>query len=309
MGRGLYPIRTVSSLTGVNAVTLRAWERRYGLLSPQRTAKGHRVYSDDDIARIRRIVDLQTQGVSLARISAALDQPEQPTRMAQAGLRPASLAIEDRWYRALDALNGQALEEACAMTLALYPVDVVCSTFMRPLLATLASKARTDARHAARHRVLRMFVRNKLCARLHQDSRFANGPSVVAATTTDSHDDVDLLFAAVALQNRGYRLIYLGGAADIATIRAALDLSGANTLLIDNGRTGPDSALIQQLSRPGLTVLGLGERQRNGNWADVMERTRHANLVIVDPDDIDRLSDIIGQHIPTANEHADHGGA
>ncbi|MBT8131818.1 MAG: MerR family DNA-binding transcriptional regulator, partial [Gammaproteobacteria bacterium] len=38
----LYPIRTVVSLTGINAVTLRAWERRYGLVKPKRTAKGHR---------------------------------------------------------------------------------------------------------------------------------------------------------------------------------------------------------------------------------------------------------------------------
>ena len=38
----LYPIREVSRLTGVNSVTLRAWERRYGLIRPQRTPKGHR---------------------------------------------------------------------------------------------------------------------------------------------------------------------------------------------------------------------------------------------------------------------------
>ena len=41
----LYPIRTVSSLTGVNSITLRAWERRYGLIKPVRTPKGHRLYT------------------------------------------------------------------------------------------------------------------------------------------------------------------------------------------------------------------------------------------------------------------------
>ena len=40
----LFPIRTVSHLTGVNAVTLRAWERRHGLIKPQRTPSGHRLY-------------------------------------------------------------------------------------------------------------------------------------------------------------------------------------------------------------------------------------------------------------------------
>ena len=45
----LYPIRTVSTLTGVHPVTLRAWERRYGLIRPHRTPKGHRLYTRADV--------------------------------------------------------------------------------------------------------------------------------------------------------------------------------------------------------------------------------------------------------------------
>jgi len=48
-----FPIRVVSSETGVNAITLRAWERRYGLITPKRTAKGHRLYTEQDIRLIR----------------------------------------------------------------------------------------------------------------------------------------------------------------------------------------------------------------------------------------------------------------
>ncbi|WP_215201409.1 MerR family transcriptional regulator, partial [Escherichia coli] len=49
------PIREVTRLTGVHPVTLRAWERRYGLVVPQRTGKGHRLYSEEQVERIRRI--------------------------------------------------------------------------------------------------------------------------------------------------------------------------------------------------------------------------------------------------------------
>ncbi|MCG6506952.1 MerR family transcriptional regulator, partial [Vibrio parahaemolyticus] len=44
----LYAIREVSEITGVKPVTLRAWQRRYNLVQPQRTAKGHRLYTDHD---------------------------------------------------------------------------------------------------------------------------------------------------------------------------------------------------------------------------------------------------------------------
>ena len=60
---GWFPIRTVSSLTGVKPVTLRAWERRYQLLTPRRTDKGHRLYSRDDIDRITRLQTLLEQGI------------------------------------------------------------------------------------------------------------------------------------------------------------------------------------------------------------------------------------------------------
>ncbi len=53
--RGGLPIREVTRLTGVHPVTLRAWERRYGLVV-QRTGKGHRLYSEEQVERIRRIL-------------------------------------------------------------------------------------------------------------------------------------------------------------------------------------------------------------------------------------------------------------
>lgn len=52
---GLYPIREVSRLTGINPVTLRAWERRYGLIQPKRTESGHRLYSVTDIESVRQV--------------------------------------------------------------------------------------------------------------------------------------------------------------------------------------------------------------------------------------------------------------
>jgi len=67
----IYPIRTVARLSGVDARRIRAWESQYGLLRPARTRGGHRLFSQQDIDRIRRIrqlIDeegLRLQGVRL----------------------------------------------------------------------------------------------------------------------------------------------------------------------------------------------------------------------------------------------------
>ncbi|MEJ1993361.1 MAG: MerR family transcriptional regulator [Maritimibacter sp.] len=69
---GLYPIGTVSEITGINAVTLRAWERRYGLIQPERTPKGHRLYSQTDVDKIHHIVEQLGKGIAISRVAEAL---------------------------------------------------------------------------------------------------------------------------------------------------------------------------------------------------------------------------------------------
>ncbi len=68
----LLPIREVVRLSGVNPVTLRAWERRYGLIQPVRTEGGHRLYSLADVERIRTIITWTERGVAVSKVASLL---------------------------------------------------------------------------------------------------------------------------------------------------------------------------------------------------------------------------------------------
>lgn len=72
--RALYPIREVSRLTGVNPITLRAWERRYDLLEPIRTESGHRLYSIEHIRLLQRVVQLvNEEGIPIRQVKPLLE--------------------------------------------------------------------------------------------------------------------------------------------------------------------------------------------------------------------------------------------
>jgi MerR family transcriptional regulator, heat shock protein HspR len=71
-GQGVYGISVVSGLLGTGVQNLRAYERA-GLLNPDRTAGGTRLYSPDDVARLRRIQRLLTDGLNLTGIGRVLD--------------------------------------------------------------------------------------------------------------------------------------------------------------------------------------------------------------------------------------------
>jgi MerR family transcriptional regulator, heat shock protein HspR len=70
--RGVYGIAVAAELVGVDAQSLRLYERR-GLLEPARTAGGTRRYSSEDIDRLRRITELLAAGLNLTGIAVVLD--------------------------------------------------------------------------------------------------------------------------------------------------------------------------------------------------------------------------------------------
>lgn len=69
----LYSIGDVAERCRINPVTLRAWQRRYGLLKPQRTEGGHRQFDDEDIQRIEEIKRWIESGVPVGKVKALLE--------------------------------------------------------------------------------------------------------------------------------------------------------------------------------------------------------------------------------------------
>ena len=78
--RGVYVISVAAELAGVHPQTLRIYERK-GLVDPARTGGGSRRYSDDDIARLRRIQDLTTVGLNLAGVKAVMELEDELARV------------------------------------------------------------------------------------------------------------------------------------------------------------------------------------------------------------------------------------
>lgn len=77
-----FSIGELSQRTGVNSITLRAWERRYGLLKPARTEKGHRLYGQTDVERVLQALALIERGVPLRKVRPLLDS-ETPLNFAE----------------------------------------------------------------------------------------------------------------------------------------------------------------------------------------------------------------------------------
>ena len=78
--QGVYGISVAAEMVGTGPQNLRLYERR-GLLEPTRTAGGTRLYSRDDVARLRRILDLLAGGINLAGVALVLELQDDLARL------------------------------------------------------------------------------------------------------------------------------------------------------------------------------------------------------------------------------------
>ena len=222
---GLLPIRTVSSLTGVNAVTLRAWERRYNLITPQRTPKGHRLYTHKDVERINHVVDLLNQGISVSHVKPLLDQT--PGEV----LAPTTRDEGDTWrshqekmLTAIEKFDEPALDSTYNDALSLYPVDIVNQRLTTPLLRLLGERWKKRELGIAEEHFFSVYLRNKLGTRIHHMNQRGNGPLLLLACLPGDLHEIGLLFFALAAVNAGYRVLILGANTPLQQIPGVLDI-------------------------------------------------------------------------------------
>ena len=256
----LLPIREVARITGVNPVTLRAWQRRYGLIKPQRTAKGHRLYSEADIELIREILYWLEQGVSIGKVRGLLGQDQQTvTGTADSSWEQARQDLLDS-ARALahDKLENQLRELA-----KLYPAPLFLHRIIEPWLADLATLQRPDReliQHSA-HAVLMHFI--------HQVLSIQSGPRI-AVGSIGKAPTLSLPLLRYELQDMGCRSIDLGPIQSeqlpLATSRLKAD---AYVLLLGSGLTGMWLAQHQpEWPEPVFLVGQLGNVYRAEGWLD-----------------------------------------
>ncbi len=242
---GLYPIRTVSALTGVNPVTLRAWERRHGLIRPQRTPKGHRLYTEADIDRIHHLLVLLKQGIPIGQTRRLIDGASAaipfPNRN-RGGDQGFWKGLRKRLADAVDRFDGAAMDAVYSEALSQFPLDTVNESLMRPLLVDLRAAATAAPAQAGALHFLNAFLRNKLGARLHHQPHSGRGPKLLIAGMPGDPIDGELLLFTLATMAHGYRPVLLGPDVPVAALALAARQSQARAVVVFAAAAPADEA-------------------------------------------------------------------
>jgi len=208
-GEKLYTIGTVSKLTGIGAITLRAWERRYGLIQPIRKESGHRLYSRAHIDQINRITALTSKGM---RISQVRPEMLETDSSADSGQEEKDIWNEylNSMVAAIISFDESRLDEIYNEALSLHPIGLVTNSLLTPLLVELGLRWETRQGSVAEEHFFAFYLRNKLGARFHHRSRGNTGSLILLSGLPGEYHEIGLLIFALAAYESGYRLLTLG---------------------------------------------------------------------------------------------------
>ena len=257
-----HPIAVVSRRTGLSSHVIRAWETRYGAVSPARTPGNHRLYSDEDIQRLLTLKRAIETGWSIGQL-ASLSTKELVELLAQEGMLKSNTlrgesetvsqgeaqAAVHACLEAVKRLDAAALWEALyRSSISLGQIAVVEEVIV-PLMQTLGTQwsegsLRIVHEHAA-SAVIRTYLGDLLRSLEVSDS----APRAVSCTLEGERHEIGALTAAVGAALQGWRVQYLGPNLPWEEIARAVEIYDADLVLISVAMPPEESRVKTELGR------------------------------------------------------------
>lgn len=225
----MYSIKQASIRSGVSVPLIRAWERRYGVVSPKRTASGYRLYDDQAIATLVRVRELTESGWTASEASRAVLEGEVtvPAPRPQPVAAPSSVITSDEAHAEAADLVTRFVDSAAAMDIAATGAaldeifargsyEAIVDDLLMPSLVSLG-QAWVDGRvDVAAEHAASAAIHRRLSA-LYEAAATLDEPLVVIGLPPGSRHELGALAFAVALRRRGVGVLYLGPDVPVAS--------------------------------------------------------------------------------------------
>ncbi len=288
----LYNIKAVVQATNISPSTLRAWERRYNMCSPQRSESGYRLYSDRDVAIIRWLKTQVEAGMAISQAVAWLQTLSEesddgkavalpnPSGRAEAvhAVAPSHLDVQNfstlsaSLLKALIAYDEQAAEETLGSAFSLYPVEHVGEHIIAPTMVEIGERWHRGELSITREHFATNYLLQRLGAILRVVPNGFSGPLVWVGCAPGEKHEMGVLLLCIYLRRSGYKVRYLGQ--DLPQDDMIAETVAQKPALLLFSASGLDSAAaLQQLCErlvsiePPRPMVGYGGRAFNNHPA------------------------------------------
>lgn len=254
-------IRVVARRTGLSPHVIRIWERRYAAVEPERTPTNRRLYSENDIERLRLLSAATQAGHSIGQIAGLETTQLQDLVHQDAPSHLASTVPSSEEYPAatiaramicVHRLDGEGLESELARASIHLSRIRLLDEVVQPLITQVGSEWHAGRLRISEEHLATATIRSFIGRLLETDRPNATAPTIIVTTPTGQQHEIGALLAAASASAWGWRVVYLGPQLPAEEICSAAQRHGARAVGLsivfpDNDPMLPDE--MQRISQ------------------------------------------------------------
>lgn len=283
-----YPIKVVSQMTGLSVHVIRAWEKRYNVVEPDRTDTNRRLYSEEDIEKLKLLNDALHLGhhiggvanLSLAELRSLLSKETKGTIEIKNNFAPVSSEkiVEEVLSESLEAVknyDAKKLESILLNASAKLTQPILIESLIIPLVYKVGDLWHSGEIRVANEHLASSVIRGFLYNLLDSYSLNDSAPVMVTATPRGQEHELGALIAGVVAASSGWKVIYLGSNLPAEEIAAVVSHLKARVVALSIVYPNDDLHLKHELKKSkhllpdGVSII-VGGRAANG-YLDVLD--------------------------------------
>lgn len=258
---GVHPIRAVARRTGLSTHVIRAWEKRYTILTPQRSSTNRRLYSDADIDRLILLRRATETGHNIGQIAALPDAELQKLISADAaavGGTPAKSGAESasaanfhvqECLAAIEQLDGEKLDLSLRKASVALAQPVLLEQLIVPLMRNVGMRWEEGTLRVAHEHLATAMIRNFLGMLASNYRVSQHAPAIVIGTPPGQIHELGAALATVTALAAGWRVVYLGVETPASELALAVQESQAKAIGISIVYPPDDPRTVEELKR------------------------------------------------------------
>jgi len=282
-----YPIKVVSQMTGLSVFVIRAWEKRYDVVRPERTETNRRLYSEEDIEKLKLLNNAINKGHSiggiahlsvselrsiLERNSTALNVP---TELSKEKFFDTESILKN-CMEAVKSYDGKKLSTILLKASSKMSQPQLIENLIIPLVYEIGDLWHEGDIRVANEHLASAIIRSFLTSLIEQHIPSENAPIIISATPRGQDHELGALIAGVTAASVGYKVIYLGPNLPVEEIAAVTDNLDAKVVALSIVYPNDDPQLKLDLVNlkkmlPGKTSLIVGGRAAKG-YLDILDK-------------------------------------
>ena len=256
---------TMTSLckaTGVNASTIRTWERRYGIPNPVRLDNGRRRYSEGDVKRIQLLVALLDQGAQIGEI-VSLPVEDLENRLSQLTVSSnfhsrTESAILSRLKTATLDVRLHDIRKELGLAITQHAPATCVETILSPYMRWIGDEWHNKTLTVAIEHGVSALVRQSVVSAASSQSWDAGGPMFVFGTPQNELHDLGALFAWYIASASGLNSVFLGANVPSSDLPVTLKHFGAQTMVFSVVRQTFTENVLQEIEKISSSDLPEG---------------------------------------------------